>query len=236
MNHLNEHNIVHALGSDALLNGDWNAVLGLLKDKPKKKVADASPFVKEEVRTTFTTGTLDFKIVNDTVKQQRVSLFGANEMALATNFGNPAGVTINFLAGRYSELLAKNQNTVFEVNIMRMQSENDVQLFKKFDVTQAMPTGSSQQRRLGLGVGFVDTYRQQSNIAQIYETFKIDAYTKIEFDLLPKTEVAICFFLSQKSVKPVQDFAEPQNDYEAFDGMDFIQDKTKFTDDYGKRQ
>ena len=116
-------------------------------------------------------------VANVVVLGSNSNLFGA------TNFGNPAAITITMDNGdvTYTEFLESIKSEPFKVGLMYLQSANANQPFKQLTIEYREPNG----RKVTLPVTpALDPMQQQSGVTIVRHKFPVNAFTKISTTIL----------------------------------------------------
>ena len=112
------------------------------------------------------------------------NLFGA------TNFGNPASITITMDNGTvtYTEFLQSIISEPFKVGLMYLQSANTSQPFKQLTISYREPNG----REVTLPVTpALDPMQQQSTVTIVRHSFPVNAFTKITTTILASATLTV---------------------------------------------
>lgn len=139
-----------------------------------------------------------------------VVILGSNSnLYNATNFGNPASITITMDNGdiTYTEFLESIKSEPFKVGLMYLQSSNTSQPFKQITVEYREPNG----RKVTLPVTpALDPMQQQAGVTVVEYEFPVNAFTELQTTILasatltmrlyPKTQIDISRSLSGQSV------------------------------------
>ena len=98
--------------------------------------------------------------------------------ASATNFDNPAAITITIgLSGlTYGELLYQSMNKPFVTGLTYLSSSNASQVLETLKISQKDINGNESHKSI---VPTIDPYQQQTNKVAIAFNYKIDGFTLI---------------------------------------------------------
>jgi hypothetical protein len=120
-----------------------------------------------------------------------VVFLGANSNLFgATNFGNPAAITITMDNGdvTYTEFLESIKSEPFKVGLMYLQSANTSQPFKQLVITYREPNG----RQVTLPVSpALDPMQQQSGVTIVRHKFPVNAFTKVVTTVLASATLTV---------------------------------------------
>ena len=98
--------------------------------------------------------------------------------ASATNFDNPAAITISMgISGlTYGEMLYQSMNKPFVVGMTYLSSANASQVLETLKISQKDINGNESHKSI---VPTIDPYQQQTNKVAIAFNYKIDGFTKM---------------------------------------------------------
>lgn len=109
-----------------------------------------------------------------------VAVFNAYKSlaASATNFDNPAAITISMGIGglTYGEMLYQSMNKPFVVGLTYLQSANASQVLETIRISQKDINGNESHKSI---VPTIDPYQQQTGTVAIAFNYKIDGFTKL---------------------------------------------------------
>ena len=109
-----------------------------------------------------------------------VAVFNAYKSlaASATNFDNPAAITISMGIGglTYGEMLYQSMNKPFVVGLTYLQSANASQVLETIRISQKDINGNESHKSI---VPTIDPYQQQPGTVAIAFNYKIDGFTKL---------------------------------------------------------
>lgn len=109
-----------------------------------------------------------------------VAVFNAYKAlaASATNFDNPAAITISMGIGglTYGEMLYQSMNKPFVVGLTYLQSTNNAQVLETLKISQKDINGNESHKSI---VPTLDPYQQQQGSVAIAFNYKIDGFTKL---------------------------------------------------------
>ena len=109
-----------------------------------------------------------------------VAVFNAYKSlaASATNFDNPAAITISMGIGglTYGEMLYQSMNKPFVVGLSYLQSSNASQVLETIKISQKDINGNESHKSI---VPTIDPYQQQTGTVAIAFNYKIDGFTKL---------------------------------------------------------
>tara|TARA_R110000796_G_scaffold23743_3_gene67916 strand:+ start:6336 stop:7058 length:723 start_codon:yes stop_codon:yes gene_type:complete len=109
-----------------------------------------------------------------------VAVFNAYKSlaATATNFDNPAAITISMGIGglTYGEMLYQSMNKPFVVGLTYLQSANASQVLETIRISQKDINGNESHKSI---VPTIDPYQQQTGTVAIAFNYKIDGFTKL---------------------------------------------------------
>jgi len=121
-------------------------------------------------------------------------LFGYNDYFGASNYGNPASVTLtNLQGGTYGRLIAQSNNKFFKIGKWRFQSATASQLQQTLTINHVDANGKSYTVPLNLSI-MRDAYQQQSDIIDVTKPVTVDGNTYITFTLKASTTFVISMF------------------------------------------
>jgi len=127
-----------------------------------------------------------------------VQVLGSNSNLFgATNFGNPAAITITMDNGdvTYTEFLESIKSEPFKVGLMYLQSANASQPFKQLNIEYREPNG----RKVTLPVTpALDPMQQQSGVTIVRHKFPVNAFTKITTTILASATLTMRFYPSEQ--------------------------------------
>lgn len=127
-----------------------------------------------------------------------VVFLGANSNLFnATNFGNPAAITITMDNGNvtYTEFLESIKSQAFKVGLMYLQSENNSQPFKQLVLSYREPNG----REVTLPVTpALDPMQQQGGVTIVRHKFPVNAFTKITTTILASASLSVRLYPSEQ--------------------------------------
>lgn len=113
-----------------------------------------------------------------------VVILGANaNLYNATNYGNPAAITITMDNGdiTYTEFLESIKSQPFKVGLMYLQSSNTSQPYKQITITFREPNG----RKVTLPVTpALDPMQQQATVTVVRHKFPVNAFTELSTTIL----------------------------------------------------
>lgn len=121
-------------------------------------------------------------------------LFGFNDYATSTNYGNPTTVTVtNVQGGTYGRLINQSNNKNFQIGQWRFISTTSSQLTQSLTINYVDANGDVMQKPFTLSV-LKDPYQFQSDTLDIRKTITIDANTFLTFPLLATTTLTIAMW------------------------------------------
>lgn len=130
---------------------------------------------------------LPFNIIianSTTADVSSVVVLGANSnLYNASNFGNPAAITITMDNGdiTYTEFLESIKSQPFKVGMMYLQSSNTSQPFKQVTITYREPNG----RKITMPITPVlDPMQQQATVTTIKYQYPVNAFTELSTTIL----------------------------------------------------
>jgi hypothetical protein len=127
-----------------------------------------------------------------------VQVLGSNSNLFgATNFGNPASITITMDNGdvTYTEFLESIKSEPFKVGLMYLQSANTSQPFKQLNIEYREPNG----RKVTLPVTpALDPMQQQGGVTIVRHKFPVNAFTKITTTILASATLTMRFYPSEQ--------------------------------------
>jgi len=126
-----------------------------------------------------------------------VVFLGTNGNLLASNFGNPAAITITMDNGTvtYTEFLQSITNQPFKVGLMYLQSANTSQPFRQLVITYKEPNG----RQVTLPVSpALDPMQQQGGVTIVRHKFPVNAFTSITTTILASATLTVRFYPSEE--------------------------------------
>ena len=131
---------------------------------------------------------------NTTTAAVTAVLFGFNDYALATNYGNPAAVVItNLQGGTYARLITQSNNKAFKIGKFRFQSTNASQLSQTITIFHVDGNGKQYSTPLNLAIAR-DAYQQQNNILDVTKPITVDGNTYLTFPVYANTVLTIAMF------------------------------------------
>ena len=114
-----------------------------------------------------------------------VAVFNAYKSlaASATNFDNPAAITISMGIGglTYGEMLYQSMNKPFVVGMTYLNSTNNAQVLETLKISQKDINGNESHKSI---VPTLDPYQQQTGSVAIAFNYKIDGFTKMTISSL----------------------------------------------------
>jgi hypothetical protein len=127
-----------------------------------------------------------------------VVFLGANSNLFnATNFGNPAAITITMDNGTvtYTEFLESIKSEPFKVGLMYLQSANTSQPFKQLVIAYREPNG----REVTMPVSpALDPMQQQGGVTIVRHKFPVNAFTKITTTILASATLTVRLYPSEQ--------------------------------------
>jgi hypothetical protein len=130
----------------------------------------------------------------DTTNDVTAYLFGYNDFAIATNYGNPTAVVItNLQGGTYGRLITQSNNKPFKIGKWRFQSANTSQLQQTLSVNHVDANGKQYSVPLNLSI-MRDAYQQQSDIIDVTKPVSVDGDTFVSFTLKAGATFVISMF------------------------------------------
>jgi hypothetical protein len=121
-------------------------------------------------------------------------LFGYNDYFGATNYGNPATVTItNLQGGTYGRLLAQSSTKNFKIGKFRFQSSTSGQLQYTYTLNHVDANGKQYSTPLNLSV-MKDAYQYQNDIIDVDKVVTVDANTYISFTLAASATLVVSMY------------------------------------------
>jgi hypothetical protein len=127
-----------------------------------------------------------------------VVFLGANANLFgATNFGNPAAITITMDNGTvsYTEFLESVKSEPFKVGLMYLQSANTSQPFKQLTINYKEPNG----RETTLPVSpALDPMQQQGGVTIVRHKFPVNAFTKLTTTILASATLTVRLYPSEQ--------------------------------------
>lgn len=131
---------------------------------------------------------------NSTTNDVTAYLFGYNDYFNATNYGNPAAVTLtNLQGGTYGRLIAQSNNKPFKIGKWRFQSATASQLQQTLSINHVDANGKQYSVPLNLSI-MRDAYQQQSDIIDVTKPVTVDGDTYISFTLKASATFVISMF------------------------------------------
>ena len=132
--------------------------------------------------------------VNATGGDLLLTLFGYNDNAFSTNFGNPAGITLsNLQGGTYGRLLAQSNNKFFKIGKWRFQSSDAAQLQQTLNLNHVDANGKQYSTPLNLSI-MRDAYQQQADIIDVTKLVTVDGNTFATLNLKGNATLVISMF------------------------------------------
>jgi hypothetical protein len=132
--------------------------------------------------------------VNSSTSDVTAILFGFNDYAFATNYGNPEAVTItNLQGGTYTRLLSQTQSKEFKVGKWRFQSATSSQLQQTLTINHVDANGKQYTIPLNLSI-MKDAYQFQSDVLDVTKPVTVDGNTFITFTLKALTTFVFSIF------------------------------------------
>jgi hypothetical protein len=121
-------------------------------------------------------------------------IFGYNDYFGASNYGNPAGITItNLQGGTYGRLISQSNNKFFKIGKLRFQCTTPAQLQQTLNINHFDANGKTQSTPLNLSI-LRDAYQQQSDLIDVTEVITVDGNTSITFTLIAGAVLTIAIF------------------------------------------
>jgi len=141
---------------------------------------------------------------NTTTNDVTAYIFGYNDFALASNYGNPAAVVItNLQGGTYGRLINQSISKNFKIGKWRFQSSTASQLQQTFSINHVDANGKQYSAPLNLSV-MLDAYQFQSTVLDVTKTVTVDGNTYLSFTLKASATLVISMYpvvvLSGKAV------------------------------------
>ena len=132
--------------------------------------------------------------VNATGGDLLLTLFGYNDNAFSTNFGNPAGITLsNLQGGTYGRLLAQSNNKFFKIGKWRFQSSDAAQLQQTLNLNHVDANGKQYSTPLNLSI-MRDAYQQQADNIDVTKLVTVDGNTFATLNLKGNATLVISMF------------------------------------------
>lgn len=131
---------------------------------------------------------------NTTTAAVTAVLFGFNDYATSTNYGNPTAVVItNLQGGTYGRLVTQSNNKAFKIGKWRFQSTTASQLSQTLTLNHVDANGKQYSTPLNLSIAR-DAYQQQSDILDVTKPVTVDGNTYITFSLAGSATFVISMF------------------------------------------
>lgn len=147
---------------------------------PAKSLAVSDPYV--------------IQYTNTTTDDVTAILFGYNDYAFATNFGNPVAVVItNLQGGTYRRLLSQTLGKNFKIGKWRFQSSTSSQLQQTLTIFHVDGNGKQYSIPLNLSIAR-DAYQQQNDILDVSKPVTVDGNTYISFTLKASATFVMSMF------------------------------------------
>tara|TARA_R100000231_G_scaffold138172_2_gene115946 strand:- start:20 stop:748 length:729 start_codon:yes stop_codon:yes gene_type:complete len=132
-----------------------------------------------------------------------VAVFNAYKSlaASATNFDNPAAITISIgLSGlTYGELLYQSMNKSFVVGLTYLSSANASQVLETLKISQKDSNGNESHKSI---VPTIDPFQQQNNKVAIAFNYKIDGFTKMTISKILASATLSMYLYPAENVAP----------------------------------
>jgi hypothetical protein len=137
---------------------------------------------------------ITLQYVNSTTNDVTAILFGFNDYATATNYGNPAAVTItNLNGGTYGRAINQTSANGMKVGKWRLQSATSSQLQVTLSINFVQANGNTLTKPLNLSIQ-KDAYQFQSDTLDINYPVTIDGNTYITFTLKASATLTISMY------------------------------------------
>lgn len=131
---------------------------------------------------------------NTTTADVTAILFGYNDYAISTNYGNNvAAVITNVQGGTYGRLITQSNAEGFKIGKWRFQSTTTSQLQITMIVNYVNANGNVLQKPFNLSV-LKDTYQQQSDIIDVSKPVSVNGNTFITFPLKGSATIVISMY------------------------------------------
>jgi len=135
--------------------------------------------------------------VNSTTADVTAILFGANDYAQSSNFGNPAAVTITSLqGGTYGRMLNQSSTKAFKIGEFRFISSTASQLSQTLTQNIVDANGLVAQKPLNMAV-LKDIYQFSSDTIVVKKVVTIDGNTFFTFPLKASATLVIAMYPTQ---------------------------------------
>lgn len=132
--------------------------------------------------------------VNSTTNDVTAYLFGFNDYSTATNYGNPAAVTItNLQGGTYGRAINQTSANGMKIGKWRFQSSTTSQLQKTLTINFVQANGNVLQKPLNLSVQ-KDAYQFATDIIDVTYPVTVDGNTFITFVLVASATLTISMY------------------------------------------
>lgn len=134
------------------------------------------------------------QFINTTTANAAAVLFGYNDYALSTNFGNAAGITVNNLqGGTYGRLLLQSNNKAFKIGKWRFQCSTAAQLQITLNIVHVDGNGKNYTTPFNLSI-LKDAYQQQADVIDVTKVVTVDGNTSLTFNLVASATLTISMF------------------------------------------
>jgi len=132
--------------------------------------------------------------VNSTTADVTAILFGANDYAQSTNYGNPTAVTVTSLqGGTYGRMLNQSTTKAFKIGEFRFISSTASQLTQTLTQNIVDANGLVAQKPLNMSV-LKDIYQYSTDTIVVKKVFTIDGNTFFTFPLKANTKFVISMY------------------------------------------
>jgi hypothetical protein len=140
-------------------------------------------------------------VENMTKDSKKVTLFGANELALKHNYGFPDGIKVSVKWWGYKRLMKKIILEPFYVSGMTIKSRYYLQIQQAMSI-ESVNVRTQQSASLPLfPKNYVSNYQEEENYANIYPYgLKFDEQLRMHLTILPKERVQLIFTKGENKI------------------------------------
>lgn len=134
-------------------------------------------------------------IENKSTSAEMAYLFGFNRLLLAKNFGNPE--TIRLTMGQpdteYVEILQSSATNPFSTQMIRIESENPLQVTKFLSVTKKGISGNGHRQTINMQQ-YKSAFQNDKNMIDAPLNLFVDGSTYWQIEIEPETRVFYTIF------------------------------------------
>lgn len=185
-------------------------------DSYQQPYYDYADGMQEETSRLYQADPYQIIIENTTGDAQRARIFGHDRYLLRPNFGNSEGIEITMGQPdtEYVEVLHASATNPFSTQLIRIESENPIQLTKFLSVTTKGISGNGQRQVINMQQ-YKSAYQNDKNMIDAPLNLFVNGHTMWEVEVEAKTRVFYTIFPMYKvdtsatlqGAQPIKTFA-----------------------------